>query len=483
MDKKELGEYVKKLQNGDSNSFNVIYDETRDSVYALLCSYTKNADESFDLMQETYITVNKKIETLKDNESVKSWINRIAINKANRYFEKSKREILLSEEGQGLFETQLEKDEEFLPQELLDSKEKQKIIKDIIDNLPLQQKTAVYLYYFDELSLAEVAEDMQCSEGTVKSRLNYARKKIKDEVDTWEKKGTKLYGITGVPVLLLLLRSQLGDVNMPIEQSKKLLEEVVNQISINNQLNSNTDASGATNNADIVTNNLKNSVGKSAGKAIGIKAGIAGLVIVAALGSGAFIYNKVNSDNVSQKEITFTMEELNNKKDTYDKDKDAKGNVKIVYESALYLYEISKENKHDKMKLDEIIDGINNMSIFDTYNMSFADSIISGSTDRMKSIMEYEAEISELKKSKKLTDEEKQVVDLSNQMIFYFIKNQENIAKLKEPIEKVSAWNVDDSDKSMKEIKEALKKDANNTLNNYKKYEDKLSELKESIEK
>lgn len=88
-------------------------------------------------------TVNKKIDTLKEKKSFKSWINRIAINKANRYFEKNKKEVLLSEDGQGLFETQLEKDEEFLPQELLDSKEKQRIIKDIIDNLPLEQKTAV----------------------------------------------------------------------------------------------------------------------------------------------------------------------------------------------------------------------------------------------------------------------------------------------------------------------------------------------------
>lgn len=61
------------------------------------------------------------------------------------------------------------------------------ITRDIIDNLSLEQKTAVYLYYFNELSLSEVAKEMQCSEGTVKSRLNYARKKIKAEVDTFNK--------------------------------------------------------------------------------------------------------------------------------------------------------------------------------------------------------------------------------------------------------------------------------------------------------
>lgn len=230
MNNNELAHYAEKLREGDISAFEIIYNETNKQVYNLLYSYTKNEHTSFDLMQETYLTVNSKIGTIKDPYAIKSWINRIAINKANRYFEKNKKEILLSEEGKDLFETQFEEDEEFLPQEILDSKEKQKIIKDIIDNLPIEQKTAVYLYYFDELSLSEVAEDMECSEGTVKSRLNYARKKIKAEVDTWEKKGTKLYG-TGVPVLLLLLQNQLGIEQISLDKANILLKDIVNGIS------------------------------------------------------------------------------------------------------------------------------------------------------------------------------------------------------------------------------------------------------------
>ncbi|NRY60673.1 RNA polymerase sigma factor [Clostridium beijerinckii] len=230
MDKTELAQYVEKLKLGDIGAFEVIYNETNNQVYNLLYSYTKNEHTSFDLMQETYITVNSKIVTLNDPYAIKSWINRIAINKANKFFQKNKREILLTEEGEGLFENQLEEDQEFLPQEVLESKDKQRIIKDIVDNLPLGQKTAVYLYYFDELSLSEVAEDMRCSEGTVKSRLNYARKKIKAEVDTWEKKGTKLYG-TGVPVLLLLLKEQLGIQQIDLTKADILLRNISKSIS------------------------------------------------------------------------------------------------------------------------------------------------------------------------------------------------------------------------------------------------------------
>jgi RNA polymerase sigma factor (sigma-70 family) len=276
MENTDLAKYVEKLQLGDISAFEIIYNETNNQVYNLLYSYTKNQEASLDLMQETYLTVNSKIGTLKDPHAARSWINRIAINKANRFFEKNKKEILLSEEGQDLFETQFEEDEEFLPQEILDSKEKQRIIKDIIDNLPIEQKTAVYLYYFDELSLAEVAEDMECSEGTVKSRLNYARKKIKAEVDTWEKKGTKLYG-RGVPVLLLLLENQLGIEQISIDKANILLKNIINGIGGSSAIGAVHQISSASLSSKI------SGTAKVTKKIFGIKSAIAGVSATVAI--------------------------------------------------------------------------------------------------------------------------------------------------------------------------------------------------------
>lgn len=489
MIRKELAEYVTKLQNGDINAFNIIYDETKDSVYALLCSYTKNQEESFDLMQETYITVNKKIDTLKDEESVKSWINRIAINKANRYFEKNKREVLLSEDGQGLFETQLEKDEEFLPQELLDGKEKQRIIKDIIDNLPLEQKTAVYLYYFDELSLAEVAEDMQCSEGTIKSRLNYARKKIKSEVDTWEKKGTKLYS-TGIPVLLLLLRSQLGDINMPVEKSKKVLEEVRKQISTNNLLNCDSGVDTPDTNANNTSSNVKDGIGetaKTAGKVIGIKAGIAGLAIVAALGSGAFLLNRVNNNrsvsndyNAINKEMTVSIEELE------EKTMKVSPEVISLYRDSLSLYKFSKTHNflEDKtLNLDEMIDNIrigDDGHIYDGMtNIPVSGTLISGLDDNIKSVMKDKEK---LNAQKDITKEENEIITLSNQMIKNFIDDQESINKLYDKLHSIASYEIKQTDsKFLVESDNQDKEFAKEDLKKFEEYKINLEKLKESI--
>ncbi|MFT8343226.1 MAG: RNA polymerase sigma factor [Clostridium beijerinckii] len=302
MKNNELAYYAEKLREGDISAFEIIYNETNKQVYNLLYSYTKNEHTSFDLMQETYLTVHSRMGTIKDPCAIKSWINRIAINKANRYFEKNRKEILLSEEGQDLFETQFEEDEEFLPQEILDSKEKQKIIKDIIDNLPIEQKTAVYLYYFDELSLSEVAEDMECSEGTVKSRLNYARKKIKAEVDTWEKKGTKLYG-TGVPVLLLLLQNQLGIENISLDKANVLLKNIVNGIGGSGAIG----AIHQIGNASLSTK-IKGAA-TATKKAFGIKTAIAGIGVAVTI-AGVTYMNKKPEPVDKRLHVNITYSEL-----------------------------------------------------------------------------------------------------------------------------------------------------------------------------
>ena len=83
-----------------------------------------------------------------------------------------------------------------------------KIMQGILDQLPDEQRLCVLMYYYDELSVKEIAETLGCSTGTVKSRLNYARKYIKKEVEKQEKKGTKLYSIAPISFLIWMLHSQ-----------------------------------------------------------------------------------------------------------------------------------------------------------------------------------------------------------------------------------------------------------------------------------
>ena len=97
----------------------------------------------------------------------------------------------------------------FSPEKQVDYQETKQLVQEMIDRLPEEQRMAVVLYYLENLSVGQIARLMECSEGTIKSRLNYGRKSIKAQVLALEKKGTKLYCMPLVPFLYWMFRQQI----------------------------------------------------------------------------------------------------------------------------------------------------------------------------------------------------------------------------------------------------------------------------------
>lgn len=93
------------------------------------------------------------------------------------------------------------------PELSLDKSETERLVKEMIDTLSDEQRICIMMYYVEEMSVKEMAETLGVSENTVKSRLNYGRKNIKEKVLALEKKGTKLYSLTPFPFFLYLLLS------------------------------------------------------------------------------------------------------------------------------------------------------------------------------------------------------------------------------------------------------------------------------------
>ena len=310
MNKNELINHVEKFKNGDKSEFEVIYLETNNQLYNYIFSLSDslNNDDCIELVQETYIQVNNKIDTLKDCKAFYSWMFIIARNKTLRYLEKRKKEVLLSEDGQGIFEQQYETDEDLLPQDILESKEKQRMILDILDSLPEEQKEVIYLRYYNGLSVKQIAEKLNISDGTVKSRLNYGRKKIQAEVESLEKKGTKLYGITGLPLILLLLRMALQGEGISAADSQNILSSIINESNgtgvgtsegINNNSNINSESPNSFDNGKSLgsDNNVVNKSLKATGKGLGMKGIAAGVTAALLIGGGIFIYNNPKSNS------------------------------------------------------------------------------------------------------------------------------------------------------------------------------------------
>ncbi len=140
------------------------------------------------------------------------------INKSKDYLKK-KKPVLFSQMAVGE-EADSEPDFEdesgyFSPEKRVDYGETKRLIQEMIDRLPEAQRMAVVLYYLENLPVARIAKIMECSEGTVKSRLNYGRKSIKEQVLALEKKGTKLYCMPLVPFLYWMFRQQVLSAVVP----------------------------------------------------------------------------------------------------------------------------------------------------------------------------------------------------------------------------------------------------------------------------
>ena len=206
----ELARIVNKIRAGDSSAFSDLYDATYKSVFYHAQTILKNNEDVEDAVQEAYEQAYMNLDRLKSPEAVASWLNQIvsniSLNKVRG--SKSRKETLSLDDEDFTFEpVALDAD---TPDRVLDQKGTEEIIGSFINALPHEQKTTVILYYYDDMSVGDIAKAMGCSAGTVKSRLNYARKSIEKAVREEEKRGVKLYSAMS-PALLAAAIDRLAN--------------------------------------------------------------------------------------------------------------------------------------------------------------------------------------------------------------------------------------------------------------------------------
>ncbi|MBR5981569.1 MAG: sigma-70 family RNA polymerase sigma factor [Firmicutes bacterium] len=198
---------------GDQAAISELYEATYSQAYYTVRSMIRDEDAVFDILQDAYIKAFSHLDSFEGGERFEAWIRQIAANTARDWLKK-KRPLLFSELAQGedadipaeeLFEDDRP---ENLPEEVLDQKETARLIREILEDLPEDQRAAIGMFYYEDMSVKEIAQAMGATENAVKSRLLYGRRKIEAKVRDLEKKGTKLYGLAPIPFLLLLLRSE-----------------------------------------------------------------------------------------------------------------------------------------------------------------------------------------------------------------------------------------------------------------------------------
>lgn len=193
---------------GDSRAFDRLYEMTHQRAYYAALKYMKDEHQAEDVLQEAYIKAFNNLNTLQNANKFEAWLHKIIYTTAMDVYRKRKRQtehaINFSDyEGENETSVEFEDDrEEFKPEEQIDYQETQKAVLSFIDELSSPQRMAMVLFYYEQYSLKEIADVMECSVGTVKSRLNKAKQLMRGMVDGYEKKhGVALHALPLFPFL------------------------------------------------------------------------------------------------------------------------------------------------------------------------------------------------------------------------------------------------------------------------------------------
>lgn len=188
----ELAQLVQKARQGDKKAQEGLYLATNSAAYFVAMKITKDEEESLDIVSDSYIKAFASLDKLENDEKFPAWFNQIVANRCRDYLKKAKPMHLsdMTEDGE---EFEIEDVDGEIPDELLENKDVIECVRRVVESLPEEQRMCVILRYYDEMSLQEIADTLEVSLGTVKSRLSRANKKMRDEIERLEKEENKKF--------------------------------------------------------------------------------------------------------------------------------------------------------------------------------------------------------------------------------------------------------------------------------------------------
>jgi RNA polymerase sigma-70 factor (ECF subfamily) len=165
---------VAQAKAGEPEVWDILFRRYQLPLYVYVFELVYDEQTSLDLVQETFIAAVRHIGGLRDNEKFGSWLFGIAHQKCiQRWRKQNREEILLDEIPDAPDES------ENHPDDLLIQREQEAEFMNLLDQLPLPQRSVLLLHFVEDFSLEEIAGITGTKIGTVKSRLHYAKKSLR----------------------------------------------------------------------------------------------------------------------------------------------------------------------------------------------------------------------------------------------------------------------------------------------------------------
>ncbi|MBA4138031.1 MAG: RNA polymerase subunit sigma-24 [Opitutus sp.] len=180
---------IKRVQAGDVAAFDALIRKYRERLFGVVYNLTSNREDTADLVQDSFIKAFQAINRFHGQSAFFTWLYKIAVNTTLSHLRKNKLRQFFS----------LEKIQEDDPSakilgDLTDKsgvdrdaylRELQEKLNEAMQKLSIKHRTVITLFEIDGLSHAEIADVMECSEGTVRSRLHYAKQFLQGELSKY----------------------------------------------------------------------------------------------------------------------------------------------------------------------------------------------------------------------------------------------------------------------------------------------------------
>ena len=149
------------------SKFLTVFNETKHDIYRLVYNYMKNSYDTDDIVQNVYLKLHGQIGRLNDDEHIKHWLIRVAINECKNHFRSSWHHTIVP-----------------LDETLVDDRpfETNDDVLQAILNLPPKLSIVIHLFYYEGYKIAEIANMLSVTEGAVNKRLQRARETLKEQI-------------------------------------------------------------------------------------------------------------------------------------------------------------------------------------------------------------------------------------------------------------------------------------------------------------
>jgi len=175
----EDGRLISQIRQGNILALKALYEKYKVQVYRTALAITRDREAAEDVLQDCFLKVYTYSDRLDGSLPLYPWLHRVAVNLSYNWVNRRRRWLQPLED----VIDHLIAAPRTLPEHTLETRELQRVVQRAIASLSFEHRVVVVLFYLNGFSLNEIAYVLDCPVGTIKSRLHYARRKLRGKLE------------------------------------------------------------------------------------------------------------------------------------------------------------------------------------------------------------------------------------------------------------------------------------------------------------